>query len=488
MINVNGAGAGKLVTEKPSVKTYYYICVFVACCLAIICAVICLHVVSEFMPTVRSVAIFAALILVGSVPARLLRMLSVKWELPAMLALAAALYVLAFIFIKVELTGDIKGYYDRAWYFAYDRLYGLNYAAAFPHIMRYPKFLSYFIRLFGDGAEVYFGINLCAVLGAAAIVYRFRAQLGRPAARLAAFIFVFNPLIIVYCLVPNAELLYGFCALAALYLHVSLSNGNFAWRCAKYLAVGCCCAAANYFRPLGVIALIAIAIDLLFREGVKKAGYALIIAVPFTAGIVLMNAQTETITGYKPVVSPYGWNLYVGASENGTWNEADGERFSRISDELNDDPGEIQAFFRDAGVERYKAMGLSVFRLFYKKLNLFDVKNHINSFLKDALRRFGPDSPVVLALNGGIISLCFFVFYLMAFFGAAYGLISRKCGDRLAFLAAVYLLGSFLVFLILEAAHRHIISYMPLFSVLAANAAEFPEKLKLRFRKKIPER
>ena len=488
-------------------KIYACVCVIEIVCFAIIGATICFHVASDFIVTVRSAAIIFFFILGLTLLAKLLSLLSAKMELSAILAVTAAFYIVAFSFIKIELTGDIKGYYDRAWYFAHDRLYGLDYAAIFPHIIRYPKFISYFMRIFGDGVEVFFGVNLFALMCIVSMIYGLfkigsnesckigsnesckigsndtcdaRCKSDRIYARIAALMIIFNPLTILYCLMPNSEILFGFCVFAAFFAHKALPNRSVPLCFAKYLTVGVFCAAANYFRPLGVIALIAVIMDLIFKEKSKTYKYAALIIMPFIIGAFLLNVQTESITGYKPVKTPYGWNLYVGASERGIWNEVDGRLFNQMTAGKDDDPDEVQRFFFEKGVERYKSMGLSSVMLFARKLSVFDIRLHVKRILGGILQTYDPDSAIVRGINGGTLAIFYFIFYALAFFGVIYGLINRKNanltnrkeGNNDIFLYSTYIFGSLIIFLVLEAAPRHIVSYIPFLGLFIAKASE----------------
>jgi hypothetical protein len=429
----------------------------------------------DFSVSVRGIAIFIAFIAVvialTAIPARI----PAAVEFILLAIITAIICIFAYKYIRIELYGDFLGNYERAWYFAYDRLYGLRYAALMPHIIRYPWFASYFIRLFGDGIGVFFGINLCVLLCVAALLYAMCLKHGRAPARIAVFALIFNPLVILYCLVPNSEILFGLCVLAAFYAYAALRETTFRRCVIKYIAVGALCAAANFFRPLGVVAIIAIVMDHMMRGsinsihgGIKPGIFVLIMIVPFLGGMYFMNVQSKVITGYDAVKTPYGWNLFVGASENGVWNMNDSELLTQKMNDVSYSLDEIQKYFRDEGIGRYREMGLSATSLFARKLRLFDIGKH----LMDLLRRQTPESTAIPPMHDGIFTLGYLAFYLAAFAGAVRGLIDLKADGRDVFLIATYLIGSLSLFVILEAAPRYIVSYMPFFCICIAMAAE----------------
>jgi hypothetical protein len=224
--------------------------------------------------------------------------------------------------VRLEPEGDLLGLLNRSRILSEGGTTGF-YGAIFPHINTYPFFISLLMRAFGQSGLVPVVVNQLAMAAATQLAYAFLAMhVPRRWALAGALLVALNPFSWIYANVANAELLFGAASLAAAYFCeracAAKARGgahSVPLLCAAFL----CCAAAQFFRPLGVVALVAVCARIAASGAFRWRG--MLVAV--VAGAALFSLcsfgvarLTRALTGFDAPAKSYGWNLYVGASES----------------------------------------------------------------------------------------------------------------------------------------------------------------------------
>lgn len=371
--------------------------------------------------------------------------------------------------VRLSYQGDILGLLDRSIGLAEGAMHDYRYAAVFPHILRYPAFVSVFMRVFGKSVLVNIAINQIAVQAAVQLVFSYLKLYVSPRAAFSgALSAALNPFIWIFANTPNAELLFGTFALAALYCFSYGISGRFK---AAFVGVSfALCAAAQFFRPLGIIALISLLIALITQNGVKLKYKALLSAagiVFFALCSILSAEMVPLLTDHEAPRKSYGWNLYVGASKNGTWNADDGAEFQSVFDSTST-TDEVQDYFAKKAAERYLDLGTGIPVHLFKKLWAWTDSEYIQSMAAMESRsgngfNFGSGSAyrMIIYIYNGLMSL------LTAAAVITLPIIRLKRKENVE-PALYFFAGSVLLMMFTEIAERYTIGYRFFYSIFAA--------------------
>lgn len=340
------------------------------------------------------------------------------------------------------------------------------YHAIFPHTLTYPAFLSVFMRVFGEGMDVAFVINHLAVLASALLVYGIAEKgLPKPVAMGAGILFALSPLSILYPRQVQAELLYGVLILAAVFVYLRIGEKRVL---PAMLAVGILIGLANFFRPTALILVIALLLHLvLFRGGgLKKicAGGGLLLL-----SYLLISAGTQA--GVSALLqdnypsSSYGWNLYEGASDTGSWNSEDAAEFSAKTEELGDATA-VQEYFAQKGIQRYMDMGTGIFSHFGNKGTLL-----FSGWYAGNLAERGAEGSLLHDIDTGSVSTVFQVVHtsmtvagLLGFILISIGSLKNR-GEGPLQAVAIYYIGYALLLLVMEISPRYMVSMAGIYSI-----------------------
>lgn len=377
--------------------------------------------------------------------------------------------------LNVELAygADFRHYYTTASYYAAEGFGdGQKYNATFSSTASYPAFLSIFMRIFGVGRMVPIMLNHVAVSGTCCLCYLYcRKIMSSTFALSAAMLIGVHPFVIIYSNTCSAELLFMATALTAFFIYACLPRLEKIWKKLLTMALAALlCGLSNNFRPLGTVMLVAILIQTAFySDGQAKTKIMLcsVAIIVFAAIMPVNSAIVKHITAYDPPSSSYGWNLYVGASEDGSWNASDGEEFGEIFDAL-ETPTEIQSFFAEKGIERYRSMGIGMLPHFLRKLSYWNASGHIANTAasqKEVSRFYSSESGGTYGAIASIVDIPVFILALLTMILLFYEAV-RGRGSSLLTLA-FFQLGIFMVLMVLEIAPRYTVASRIIFCILA---------------------
>jgi 4-amino-4-deoxy-L-arabinose transferase-like glycosyltransferase len=377
-------------------------------------------------------------------------------------------------FVRIVGEGDLQFLYDNAvkiyeGSFSYPSLY----SACFPKTVTYPAILAVLFQMFGVHRILPVLLNQLVMSGTIALVYLYTQKRHGPIPGIVcALLLATHPFVILYDNTTNAEILYGACILCC-FLSFSFARERYrhSGKPLFFVVPAIFLGLSEFFRPLGVILLLALLLYLPLFSEMKRKG-AVVAAGLLVGGYVLFGllntAVVQGITGYAPAGSGFGgFNLYVGASETGAWNPADGEEFSQVL-QSGKSPDEVQRYFEAKAFERYADMGLGVIPHGLRKLWRLHSADYMvaEAFLlheEHLARHTIPRGAYALAVN-----LYYIPILLLAL---AYTVFSFVRGLRgkpdEPLVLSLYTAGSFAAFLLLEVAPRYMVSYHILFTLLA---------------------
>jgi 4-amino-4-deoxy-L-arabinose transferase-like glycosyltransferase len=409
--------------------------------------------------------------------------LTVRFK-PKLAYICLGIFILSFVFQSVYSSyvtiigeGDLQFYFGNAVViyetsFSHENLY----SATFPGTVTYPAILAVFFQIFGVHRIIPVLLNQFIMSGTIVMVFLYMGHRhNHLSGILCAMILATHPFVIIYSNTTNAELLYGACILLCLItFYFAHDRYKSTARKSLFLLPAFFLGLSQLFRPLGIIMLIALIMYALLFAKIKLRDN-LIICPMLLAVFILFNflcgAIVKGITSYDSPSSSYGWNLYVGASKGGGWNQADGNEFNRVFGEL-ETPAEIQIYFAGKAFERYREMGFGVIRHGLEKLrNLHSAEYMVaEAFLLDeesaqrhTLRRIEYQLPIYLYYTPILfLALCFCLWSCVRSF-------SRKADEMM--ILTLYTIGSLMAFMLIEVAPRYAVSYHIMFTILAFKMA-----------------
>ncbi|MDR0380837.1 MAG: glycosyltransferase family 39 protein [Oscillospiraceae bacterium] len=339
------------------------------------------------------------------------------------------------------------------------------YAAVFPGTVTYPAVLAVLMTLFGTGRAVAAVANGVGMSLALCCVYAIlKRRVGSKAALLSSLLLSLHPFILIYSNTVNAELLYGACILYSLAAFDAAAHTEAAAKTRKVLLyalsalfLGC----SVLFRPLGIILLAAYGLALLlfsrgrlYRRALVAAGLCCVFFLcNFINGYIV-----KQITTYDPPTQSYGWNLYVGLSASGRWNQSDADEFAEVI-RRSSTASEVHAHFAAKAFGRMRASGLDLLPHALKKIQFWNPVRYVASqvLLDDKTGNHSMvDSQNVVALTAFLFDTPIF---LIGLIGCVWGLLKKKKSDLLGGVIAFYITGTFLALSMLEIADRYTISH-----------------------------
>lgn len=370
--------------------------------------------------------------------------------------------------------GDLQFYYHTATQLVYSNFSSHSiYAASFPGTITYPAFLAIFMNIFGVSRfiPVFFNILSIALIGCTTFLF-LKKHVSLHWAVAGGLLICLNPMLIVYATTCNAEMLFCCCIFLSFFfyakaLDMERTPKQYIW----ILLAACFCCISSLFRPLTLILLIAYILWILCFHSTSwrhKTAQITLFLLLFFLSSQINGMIVKNITGYDAPKRSYGWNLFVGASEKGTWNQEDANQFSHIMG-FSRSPTEIQSYFADQAFARYQEMGSDILPHCLNKLPPWFPYNYV------AVSAFLFETPDLKNHDEMIhIYKTIFLVYDLPLFGLAllgsiilmYRCFQKQKPHHVALILSFFLLGCFLVLMLIEIAPRYTISYRFLFPVL----------------------
>jgi 4-amino-4-deoxy-L-arabinose transferase-like glycosyltransferase len=350
----------------------------------------------------------------------------------------------------------------------------LMYQAVFPGTATYPAFLMLFMKIFGTGRMVPIALNHISVTCLCVMAYLFLRRKTGDAWALGSGLFIaLHPFIIIYSATCNAEIIFGTLIFSSFLSFVKSREADSLPKRIRWIAVSAgLCGVSGIFRPLGIVFAVALLIYL-FCCVREKPAVKLTSAAVFAAVLVLFGAlnslAVKEITKYDSPSGSYGWNLYVGASPTGRWNQKDADTFTAVINSA-ESPSQVQEYFARQAFERYREMGiLGAIRHGLRKFDSWFSAR----YMADTASYQDPSSPFYSGDARGtyltLITMVDLPVFIFSLFVCLWVLL-RSAGGREDSLTVLvlYLLGSFILLMFLEIAFRYTVSYRIFFSLISS--------------------
>lgn len=377
------------------------------------------------------------------------------------------------LLVRVTPSGDYATFWGYANALAQQPvLEGGRYMALFPHIFGYSSFLSWFIRLLGQGELLAQMLNvvLTAVSGSFLFLLG-RRWWGLPAGISAYLLWIACPSQTIYNSLVLSEPLYTTLMLGALAL---LTAGEGRRPILRGAAAGLVLRWFNGVRPIAAVVIIAL---LIWRLVLKPEEWLLGESRRYWLGLLATLLAVYAITGplwqahltrrigEEPSTTP-GYSVLVGFHQDsgGAWNQEDSQLLFSLSDAPGATAQQAQEGALEAAKDRITSGKVALLPLMRDKLRAFLGSDHacvgyVNSVVRHT-------KLFALACNG-------FYYAVLVLAGAGVVRLWRDRARSAVVLLPLYVLGLTCAQMLVEVAGRYHYSLIPV-SLLLGQAALFP--------------
>ncbi|MBC7765603.1 MAG: glycosyltransferase family 39 protein, partial [Hyphomonadaceae bacterium] len=338
-------------------------------------ALIIIHSSTDIKIVVTYISFLISAILFITVVYRFENFQSSKWIYACLAVLSFAYQIILSSNVPFNGEGDLQFNFSNAVSLASNHFTDLNskfYCATFPGTITYPAVLSVFMKLFGINRMVPVLLNHMMICILVCAIYTFlKTRMSIIWALSGSLLFALHPFTIIYSNTYNAELIYGTFVMFSFFAFMKVNTSTKIRSQVTWIAlVALFCGISILFRPLSIIMIIAFIIYIVFftfDRYIKKLLFIAVLVSVFALCGFANNALVKTLTSYNPPSSSFGWNLYVGASATGRYNEDDAKEFGKVSIGSSS-PTEIQKHFASEAIIRYKNIGSDIFIRGFRKL------------------------------------------------------------------------------------------------------------------------
>lgn len=441
---------------------------------SLLCILLMLNIFPGFSKSLFVVLVYSAFIITGIILIIIFKKQiftgCIVRRIVLTVSIAVSIRLLCAYFLNLSPQGDYAIYLSVARKINNGNLDNKLYFGIFPHALNYPIFISFFYKIFGELSWLPRIINL--FFGALEVglgTYILEKCTNPRIGVIGGLAIALNPSIIIFTLLSGGEPIYSSIIICAIFfLVVGISNEKL-YAC--FVGAGVICAVGNFFRPSGVILIIASVLIIFLYSTVKfnkKIVQSLLIILPFIITIWLMSFITASISGYKQPSYSFGWNLYIGGNEQtqGTWNDKDAELFNTVKND-SDNPSEVQEYFFKLGVERYKDMGMRSIYHFKKKLNVWFNEGYISRVITEWQTQYTRFKSNDLQQTFFLIISPYNLFVVIGAIGALLVLSLEKKAPLPLKIISFYMIGSIMLFMVLETAVRYKGAYYSILTILA---------------------
>lgn len=361
-----------------------------------------------------------------------------------------------------------------------------SYIARFPYLAAYNSLLATAMGVISDPWLATVVINSAISLIGAALMYVLLARLTKRASMIpvagfgAWFMSPFEILFSVISLpIVVINLFIIGSILIATILFGALRNGYYGRSLCAAILFGVVAGIGNSFRPIFSIAVIAIAIALIYllmakniNRKVMLLSAASFLTIVLTFSVVQsMYAQYVAAETKLPVTMSSSWSMYVGSSSesDGKWNDKDNSYSGVICSNV-ENITECQTRLRQAAFDRYKNLGISgTANLFVRKLHVLSSGQSDVYNANDSIGGY-KNSRTFRIMTAYTVMFVLVLFALASryLYNAALQSFSGKKIDASIVFASLLLLGFFFSIVLVETSPRYAQVLYPLFIMLAA--------------------
>lgn len=386
--------------------------------------------------------------------------------------IAFMIRVLVCYYLKLIQQGDYGIYLSVAQKLSSGSFKRTIYYGMFPHALNYPIFISGLYAL-ASGSLPWIPqlVNLVAgVMEAGCVTAVAEISVHPRFGLFAGLAAALNPCIVFFTLFAGGEPVYGALTMAALLFFINIYRKKGIISLSFAALSGLMCALANFFRPTGIIFIIAAFIMFAVFDKSKlrtKVMHSAALIASYAIVVILLGQLTSSVSGYEKPSPSYGWNLFIGANKEskGSWNTDDADLFNEKIEEY-DDPSDLQSYFAQLGFKRYRNMKAGILVHFINKAAVwFD-----ESFITNSVTKWQNEHTIFESADIAQTFQLICSFYnLSMVFGTMAAMIyigiSKETAPGLK-LSSLYMLGSAFVFLVLEFSSRYKGAYYSMLTLL----------------------
>lgn len=274
------------------------------------------------------------------------------------------------------------------------------YISAFPHLYSYILLLGSVMKVIGTNYNSVIILNIIVELIGILFLYKFlKNNYSKNTSMLLILFYLYNPFSFLWIVKCVPVIITNTLLIIFIYFFDKLDNEKYILNASL---TGLFLGIANTFRPIMMVAIIALLIYLIYtflnKKDMKKTiiGFGLVCICYILVNnifIYIVEKKLDTQTAFKP-----GFSILVGSNydSHGMWNESDSEIFANLLETRDGITSHDIAMH--LGIDRYKNNGTKSLILFAYKAAILgrNVNNYvygdtINSFkeINDFIKQFG---------------------------------------------------------------------------------------------------
>lgn len=377
-------------------------------------------------------------------------------------------------FLIITQRGDYGNYLSVAQKISSNSFTRTIYYGIFPHALNYPVFISGVYKLTSASLPwISQMINLMLGVieaGCAAVI----AETGvhKLFGLFAGLAVALNPCMILFTLFAGGEPVYGALIMIALLIFTWIYKINKKFCVFFAVITGLTVAFANFFRPTGIIFIIAALLVFTIYDKSDLKGKLIrsaALVASYAAAVFLMGLLTSSVSGYEKPSPSYGWNLFIGANKEskGSWNAADAELFNKKIKEY-DNPSYLQSYFAQLGLQRYRDMKTGLPRHFINKIAVWFDESFITNSVTKWQNEYTRFHSVNIAQTYRLICYFYNLIMVIGTMAAMIAAVYKKEPYPAIKLTSLYFQGTVIIFMILEFSSRYKGAYYGILTLLGA--------------------
>ena len=392
------------------------------------------------------------------------------------IVLVLALIYISLLFLPYNAPFvDYETFYYSASQFAINAEYNFKYIALFPHLWGYIMFLGTIFKIFGISYSVVVASNIILTFITAYFIFKIIKRISTTnKGYLGAILWLINPINIIWCMFAFGGT--AFNAFFAISIYITIlffKTSNKKQKILYSALLGITLGIANLFRPVIIIFIIAILIEIIYNYFIKKSNYklcifasVLIMILCFTLLGKLSNIYLEKETGYVPANS-IGFTLYSGSDlkSNGSWSE---EGSKILTEEMQKEPfdaSRIQEKLQKLAIENYKNNGIKNVNLMARKL--ITLTSNLGGYSwSNAIEMINMKIPSLV--YNLLLSITLFSYYFLILMNGLFGFkyFNEKDNNLILNILILILIGFTLASLLLEVSSRYYLPALVPFTIL----------------------
>ena len=381
---------------------------------------------------------------------------------------------------------DYETFYVSASGFALESAYNFKYIALFPHLWGYIMFLGIIFKLFGINYVVVVGTNIILNFIATFFLYRILNKIStKNIACIGTLLWLFNPLNIIWCMFAFGGTAFNAFLTIVIYITILFFKINSKKGKILYaIILGILLGIANLFRPVAIIFIIALIIEIIYEYFIKKnkAKFLIVICVfgILLSYIIINNLSTAYLKkeiGYEPATY-VGFTLYCGSdiTSGGSWSPTGSAILEDSIAQGDFDANQIQYNFQNLAIENYISNGFDNLKLLIQKFVTLTGDLGTYSW-QSALDMLNIKLPSIL--SNLLLLICVASYYFLIIINLVFGYKSlrKKFNSSIFNILMLFLIGFTVASLLLEVSPRY---YLPtLVPLTILGMISFSKSLKL---------